>query len=193
MNVSLIRKIVKIYHNTDHDLDEFVNTLTTNGYDTLDAYFKAYRKVTQIRASQIMDNPSNVDKYYKALSNKKNKTSHDRNKLNKYNRVVDLFGFTPYELYLYYVSEDNDKKKPLSELLETNQIKNLEVLAYLFLFFQNTSQDKFASKTQDRLIIEANQVIFISKRNNNVLKDYNGLIRRLKKHEIYFINLLNKE
>lgn len=137
-----------VYHKS------FAKHLCESDFSVLDSWYKAYYKVNKIRAAQLLEDPFIWKEYFRNLKDKKVLSPNEKRKLEAFDHVIDALELDPFDLYVYYVENHKEIKKPISAILSSDLIKDIQVLFYLYNFFEILKREHFLKQVKIRIAEE---------------------------------------
>jgi hypothetical protein len=154
MDKVVYKNFTKVVLDKDKYEEDFAKELANNGFRILEAYNSTYNQVNKIRASNMLRNTSVWERFFTNLEEKKNKNNKEKEWLNEYNRCIDLYGISPFELYDIHVQIHPKTNKPLIYSIGNDPIKDTQILFYLAYFMSLIERVKWVDDVQKRILEE---------------------------------------
>jgi len=175
MEVTIIKKVSNVYfHDTDKRAQDFAIKFVKS-WNTLEAYNQAFEDVQKVRASYMLQDPAVWELIFTNLRKKDKRTQWENEIITEYDRIVETFDLSPFELYLIFADKGkNDQCIAVS--LNIDCLESYKVLTYLYHFFTLLKRKIFYRTVKDRLQDEANMIKALGKKSE---KD--AMLRTLSK------------
>ena len=191
MNITLVKKISNVvFEDSEDRIKRFATNLANNDFKVSDAYKLAYKDVDKVRSSFLLEDISTWLYYFQAINAKKVKSQQNKEWLDSYNNIIEMFGVNPFELYVFYVQHHKEIEAPLSTVLATDALKELEALMYIWGFFSLINRDYFVNKIVERLSEVNDYVKILIDKDESLSKRYEYIKRTCRKNNICITDIL---